>query len=129
MTKKKTTGSTDLYCCILGRRHHDTEDWVEDDAGDRTAVATQRVPFRRAWDPLFGVALLTDGPTQGDLLLCFIQFGFELHHLHRVCRLQVNGIELAEKCLESNQGGKCETKDLRVFVSGENHPHKPSFVI
>lgn len=67
---------THLYCCILRGRHHDTEDWVEDDAGDWTAVATQRVPFWWAWDPLFGITLLSYGPTKGDLFLRFIQFGF-----------------------------------------------------
>lgn len=77
---------TDLYCCVFRSRHHDTEDWVEDDTGDWTAVATQRVPFWWAWDPLFGVTLLTNGPTQGDLLFSFIQFGFKFHHLPRVYR-------------------------------------------
>lgn len=80
--------STHLYCRILRSRHHDTEDWVEDDVGDWTAVATQCVPFWGTWDPLFGVTLLTYGPTQGDLLLGFIQFGFEFHHLSGSCKFR-----------------------------------------
>lgn len=76
--------STDLYCCVLGGRYHDTEDGVENDAGDRTAVATQRVLFWRAWDPLFGVTLQSYWPTQSELVFSFIQFGFKLHHLARV---------------------------------------------
>lgn len=87
------SGSTDLYCGILRSWHHDTEDWVEDDAGDWTAVATQRVPFWWAWDPLFGIALLTDRPSQGDLLFSFIQFGFKFHHLFGAVQVQVNSVE------------------------------------
>lgn len=80
--------STHLYCCVLRSRHHDAEDWVEDDAGDWTAVATQCIPFWGSWDPLFRVTFLTYGPTQGDLLLGFIQFGFQFHYLSGACRFR-----------------------------------------
>lgn len=78
---------TNLYCCILRGRHHNAEDWVEDDTGHWIAVATQCVPFWGAWDPLFGITLLTYRPTQGDLLFRLIQFGFQFHHLLEACRL------------------------------------------
>lgn len=70
-----------LYCCVLGGRHHDAEDGVEDDAGHWAAVAAQGVPLRGARDPLFGVPLLCDGSAQCDLLLGLVQFGFQFHHL------------------------------------------------
>ena len=71
----------DLDGGVLGGRDHDAEHGVEDDAGDRAAVAAQGVFLGRAWDPLFGVPLLSDGPTQGDLLLRLVQLRLQLHDL------------------------------------------------
>lgn len=66
------TSRTDLYCCVLRGWHHDAEDGVENYTGDRTAVATQRILFWWAWDPLFGVTLLSNGPTQSELIFSFV---------------------------------------------------------
>lgn len=54
-----TTKTTNLYCGILWGRHHDTEDWVEDNLGDRTPVATEGISLRGAGDPFFGVSFLS----------------------------------------------------------------------
>ena len=77
-TRRREAGSyrtethTHLYGGVLGGRHHDAEDGVEDDACDRAAVATQGVLLWGAGDPLLRVPPLPDGAPRSDLLFSFI---------------------------------------------------------